>query len=59
MKIDKNNKTLLDLWTKSLSEPDTSQETKRGNMSLPVIHTGIGQQGNNCKTNIFRKENCI
>jgi len=57
--IDKNNKTLLDLRTKCVSEPDTSQETKRGNMnSMPVTHTAIGQS-NNGKRNIWGNENCV
>lgn len=43
-KIDKNNQTFVDLRTKCVSEPDTSQETKRQNInSIPVIHTTIGQ----------------
>lgn len=43
-KIDENNQTFVDLWTKFLSEPNTSQESKRQNMrSKPVTHTAIGQ----------------
>jgi len=42
--IDKNNKTLVDLQAKCVSEPDTAQETKRGNTkSVPVTHTATGQ----------------
>ena len=45
-KIDKNNQTFVDLRTKCVSEPDTSQETKRQNInSIPVIHT-TGQVNN-------------
>lgn len=43
-KIDKKNKTLVDLRTKCLSESDTSQEANPENMgSIPVTHTPIGQ----------------
>ena len=43
-KIDKNNQAFVDLRTKCVSEPDTSQETKRQNInSIPVIHTAVGQ----------------
>lgn len=42
--IDKNNKALVALRTKCLSETDLSQETKRQNMtSVPVTHTGMPQ----------------
>ncbi|XP_020626972.1 tetratricopeptide repeat protein 4-like [Orbicella faveolata] len=42
--IDNNNKTLVDLRTKCVSEPNTLQETKRQNMKrMPVTHTATGQ----------------
>lgn len=44
MKIDKNNKTLVDLRTKCVNQPDKSQETKRQNMKgTPVTHIATGQ----------------
>ena len=44
-KTDKNNKTLVELRTKCLSEPNTSQESKRQNIkSIPfVTHTAVAQ----------------
>ncbi|XP_020630602.1 uncharacterized protein LOC110067600 [Orbicella faveolata] len=41
--IDKNNRTLLNLWTRILSEPNPSQETERQKMkSLPTTETATG-----------------
>ena len=43
-KIDKNNKTLVDLRAKCVNQPDTSQETKRQNMKgTSASHIATGQ----------------
>ena len=50
-KIEKNNKTLVDLRTKCVNQPDTSQETKRQNMKgTPVTHIAT------CQVNIVTIE---